>query len=111
MSFSRRDILTGVGFACSAAALRAQTRPSSAELLVTASGAKGDGKTLDTAAINRAIEAAASRGGGLVRFPAGTYLCHSIRLKSRVSLYLDPGATILAADFPAPGVLRRLRRR
>jgi polygalacturonase len=63
-------------------------------------GAKGDGQALDTPAINKAIEAAAAAGGGTVRFPAGTYLCFSIRLKSRISLYLEQGATILAADAP-----------
>ncbi|MGD0347526.1 MAG: glycoside hydrolase family 28 protein [Terracidiphilus sp.] len=66
-------------------------------------GATGDGKTLDTPAVNRAIEAAAAAGGGTVLFPAGIYLCFSIRLKSYVHLYLDSGATILAADSPKPG--------
>jgi polygalacturonase len=61
-------------------------------------GALGDGKALDTPAVNKAIEAAAAAGGGTVSFPAGTYLCFSIHLKSNVSLYLDNGATILAAD-------------
>jgi polygalacturonase len=63
-------------------------------------GAKGDGKSLDTPSINRAIDAAAAAGGGTVHFPAGTYLCYSIRLKSRVRLFLSSGATILAADPP-----------
>jgi polygalacturonase len=66
-------------------------------------GAVGDGKTIDTPAINRAIEAAAAAGGGLVVFPAGTYLCFSIHLKSNVHLHLEQGATILAADSPLPG--------
>lgn len=61
-------------------------------------GAKGDGKTLDTAAINRAIERTAAAGGGTVYFPAGTYLSFSIRLKSNITIYLDNGSTILAAD-------------
>jgi polygalacturonase len=65
---------------------------------VRAFGAKGDGKRLDTPAINKAIETAALAGGGTVIFPAGTYLCFSIRLKSNITLYLDQGATILAAD-------------
>lgn len=65
---------------------------------VRAYGATGDGKALDTAAINEAIEAASAAGGGTVRFPAGTYLSFSIRLKSNITLYLDQGATILAAD-------------
>jgi polygalacturonase len=61
-------------------------------------GARGDGKTLDTPAVNKAIEAAALAGGGTVRFPAGIYLCFSIHLKSNIGFYLDQGATILAAD-------------
>lgn len=69
---------------------------------VRAFGARGDGKTLDTAAINKAIEAAAAAGGGTVNFPAGTYLSVSIRLRSNITLQLNPGATILAAD-PVPG--------
>lgn len=66
-------------------------------------GATGDGRTLDTAAVNAAIDAVAQAGGGTVEFPAGKYLCHSIRLKSHIALRLDAGATILAADPPAPG--------
>jgi len=61
-------------------------------------GAKGDGKSVDTSPINHAIEAAANAGGGTVVFPAGTYLCYSIRLKSKVALALGMGCTILAAD-------------
>jgi polygalacturonase len=64
-------------------------------------GATGDGKTLDTAAINQAITAAAAAGGGTVRFPAGTYLSYSIQLKSNITLFLDQGSTILAADPPS----------
>jgi polygalacturonase len=61
-------------------------------------GAKGDGRALDSPAINKAIDAAAAAGGGTVRFSAGTYRSFSIRLKSNVSLYLDQGSIILAAD-------------
>jgi polygalacturonase len=61
-------------------------------------GAAGNGKTLDTAAINRAIDEAANSGGGTVYFPAGNYLCYSLHLKSKVALYLEQGATIVAAD-------------
>jgi polygalacturonase len=70
---------------------------------VRAHGATGDGQSLDTAAVNRAIAAAAAAGGGIVEFSAGNYLCHSIRLQSHVQLYLGPGATIIAADPPAAG--------
>ncbi len=60
-------------------------------------GAKGDGQTLDHIAINKAIEAATTNGGGQVLLPPGTYLCGSIRLKSNVDLHLMPGAKILAS--------------
>ena len=71
--------------------------------VVTRYGAKGDGKTLATAAINSAIEAASQPHGGIVFFPAGSYLCHSIHLKSNVTLQLMTGATIVAAPGPEPG--------
>ena len=69
---------------------------------VRAFGATGDGKTLDTPAVNRAIEAAAAVGGGTVLLPAGQYLCFSIHLKSFVDLYLAQGCTLIAADGPGP---------
>src|SRR5579862_7465986 len=81
---------------------RAADLPVPGGLDVKAFGAKADGKTLDTAAINKAIDAAAAAGGGTVVFSAGTYASYSIHLKSKVSLYLGPGATILAADPPPP---------
>jgi polygalacturonase len=70
---------------------------------VKAFGAIGDGKALDTPAINKAIDAAAAGGGGTVVFSAGTYLSYSIHLKSHVSLFLADGSTILGADTPADG--------
>ncbi len=60
-------------------------------------GALGDAVTIDSDAINQAIDKAAEAGGGTVYFPAGTYASYSIRLKSNVALFLDQGATILAA--------------
>ncbi len=66
-------------------------------------GAVGDGKTVDSPAINKTIEAAAAAGGGTVVVPAGTWMCFSIRLKSHVGLYLAQGAVILAADSPKQG--------
>ena len=66
-------------------------------------GATGDGKTVDTPAINRAIEAVTAAGGGTLLFPAGTYVCFTIRLRSKVALFLSQGCTILAADSPKGG--------
>lgn len=79
--------------------------PGSAEAVfnVRSFGATGDGKTVDSPAINKAIEAVAAAGGGTLVFPAGTYLCFSIHLKSHVDLWLDRGCTILAADSPKKG--------
>jgi polygalacturonase len=65
---------------------------------VRAFGAVGDGATVDSAAINAAIEAAAQAGGGTVRFPPGRYLSFSIRLRSNVALVLEAGCTLIAAD-------------
>ena len=83
----------------------AQTEAHGTEALynVRTFGATGDGKTVDTPAINKAIEAVAAAGGGTLVFPAGTYMCFTIRLKSNVDLYLSRGCTILAADSPKPG--------
>jgi polygalacturonase len=67
-------------------------------------GAVGDGKAIDTPAVNRAIEAAVAAGGGTVRFPAGTYVCYSIHLKSNVVLNLDMGTVIQAGETPMDGM-------
>jgi polygalacturonase len=60
-------------------------------------GAVGDGKSLDSPAINTAIESAFANGGGKIIVPAGIYLCGSIHLKSNIELHLLPGAVIKAA--------------
>ena len=116
----RRDFLklTGAGIAGSALGAATTVQPAVAKsavaksktdpaahgtLDVRAFGATGDGKTLDTPAVNKAIDAASAAGGGIVRFPAGNYLCYSIHLKSHITLLLDAGATIVAADTPAAG--------
>ncbi len=68
-------------------------------------GAKGDGATKDTAAIQSAIDACDKKGGGTVQLTAGTYLSAPIVLKSNITLQLDKGATLLGsadhADYPA----------
>jgi len=99
--------IAGAAFGAAATSSHAATntaRVSASEYDVKRFGAKGDGTSLDTAAINQAIQAAASAGGGTVRLPAGSYLCYSIHLKSNVALYLGPGAAIVAADSAGQGV-------
>ena len=73
-------------------------------------GAKGNAKAIDSPAINKAIQKAASNGGGRVVIPAGEYLCYSIKLESNIELHLSQGATIISAkptetggyDLPEP---------
>src|SRR5579862_984936 len=110
----RRDLLRAGGIGAAIAAVPAASlgaRGTQAEgatsggtnLDVRKYGAMGDGKTLDTDAVNRAIDAAAAGGGGTVVFPAGQFLCFSIHLRSQVHLVLQQGCTIVAADSPLPG--------
>lgn len=67
-------------------------------------GAVGDGTTLDTRAIQRAVDACAQAGGGKVYLYGGTFLSGTIRLKSNVTLYIEAGATLRGsrdiADYP-----------
>ena len=63
-------------------------------------GAAGDGRTKDTAALQRAIDAAA-KAGGTVRLAAGTYLSGSLVLKSGVTFEIDKGATLLGSTSQA----------
>ncbi len=58
-------------------------------------GAVGDGATLDTPAIHKAIEACAAAGGGQVLLPPGRYLSGTVHLKSRMTLFLEAGATLI----------------
>jgi len=72
---------------------------------VKKAGATGDGKTKDTAAVQKAIdECAAAKGGGTVEVPAGTYLLAPILLKTNVTLHLAKDATLLGSpdhdDYP-----------
>jgi hypothetical protein len=71
---------------------------------VTRFGATGDGTTLCTAALQRAIDACSERGGGTVLVPAGRYLTGSLSLRSHVHLHLMGGATLLGStrfeDYP-----------
>lgn len=60
-------------------------------------GAAGDGKTLETPAISRAIKACAEAGGGTVLFPAGEYMTGTFELLSHVTLYLESGAMIIGS--------------
>jgi polygalacturonase len=72
-------------------------------------GAKADGKTKNTQAVESAIAAAAAAGGGTVVFPDGIYLTGAIQLRSSVAIRVEKGATLRFSTDPAdyPAVLTR----
>ena len=64
-------------------------------------GAVADGKTLNTVAIQRAIDQCEAGGGGEVLVPAGVFVTGSLRLKSNLTLRLMPGAVLQGSHNPA----------
>lgn len=90
-------------FVCIGFAVSAQAEPIGI-FNVKDLGAVGDGKTKDTQAIQKAVDAASKAGGGTVFLPNGTYLSGTIRLKSNVTIHFDRGATLLGStdieDYP-----------
>src|SRR5690606_24838094 len=65
------------------------------DFVITEYGAGLDSAILSTKAINGAIEACHSNGGGRVIVPKGTFLTGAIHLKSNVNLHLEDGAKLL----------------
>src|SRR5579862_2724421 len=61
-------------------------------------GAVGDGRALETKALQAAIDRVAAVGGGTVVLPAGTYRSGTLQLKSHVELHLNQGAVLLGSD-------------
>jgi len=94
----RRDFLSGSSLAIglTAAGIGSAGPISSAKSLLDY-GAKPDGRTLNTKAIQRAIDDAFQAGGGLVYAPPGTFLTGGLELKSRVTLYLSAGCVLLGS--------------
>jgi hypothetical protein len=64
---------------------------------ITGYGAKGDGITLNTSFIQKAIDDCHSKGGGRVIFPAGKYLSGTIIIKDGVTIQLNKGALLLGS--------------
>lgn len=67
-------------------------------------GASGDGKTMNTAAIAKAVSACANAGGGQVVIPAGIWLTGPIQLKSNLNLHVEKDALVIFSsnrqDYP-----------
>jgi polygalacturonase len=97
-ALSRLFLLTGLA-ACAMTPYAA-----SSDCNPRAYGAKGDGVSKDTSAIQAAIDTCAARGGGTVRLTSGTYLSGPIVLKSHIIFRLDRDATLLGSsdhrDYP-----------
>jgi polygalacturonase len=98
---SRRYFLTGM-VACASISLVTSAYGQSARRRISVKdfGAKGDANTLDTAAIQRAIDVCSDTGGGVVWFPPGGYVTGTILIKKNVSLNLSQGTTILGSLNP-----------
>lgn len=63
-------------------------------------GAVADGMTLNSAAINKAIDECAQKGGGTVLIPRGSFVTGPIIMKSNINLHLAKGALVIfSSDF------------
>jgi polygalacturonase len=99
---SGQELLSGMDWVEKVGAKKSPTN--TAVFNVTDFGATNDGKTLNTKAIQAAIDACAKKGGGIVVFKPGQYLTGSVFVKSGVTLRIDEGVTLLGsqdlADYP-----------
>jgi polygalacturonase len=82
------------------AAPPAARKPGAAQFDVRSFGAVPDGKTKATAAVKKAIDAAAAAGGGTIVFSGGTFLSGPIHLKSNITLYIDAGTVLKFSSDP-----------
>ena len=95
--FARFVTLLLAAAGCLAAAAVAQPAPRAGICDAARYGARADGRTLATAAIQRAIDACAAAGGGVVLLAGGTFLSGTLVLRNDVTLRIAPGATLLAS--------------
>jgi polygalacturonase len=89
--------LTRRGLLAAAIAVSTPRFARAASISVTGAGAVGDGRTLNTAAIQTAIDRCAEGGGGTVIFPAGRYVTGTLLLRSKIALRLEQDAVLLGS--------------
>jgi Pectate lyase superfamily protein len=106
MNFRPARTATKIFPGCLIAIVFALSAPAQTRFDIHALGAKGDGRTLDSPAIQKALDDCAAAGGGQVHFPPGRYLSGTIHLRSGVTLQLDAGARLVGttnlADYAQP---------
>jgi hypothetical protein len=109
--FAMKSLLSTVALAGTSfpSGLQGMPFPAETETLIRnpkAFGARGDGRTKDTAAIQQAIDQAEVAGGGIVYVAPGTYLIGTVVLKKNVTVYLEAGAKLLGStslsDYSMP---------
>jgi polygalacturonase len=93
----RRDFLSGISLAMGGVVAGRVATAQQAAKSILDYGANPNGKSLSTKAIQRAIDEISRAGGGVVHAPSGIFLVGGLELKSRVTLYLDAGCTLLGS--------------
>lgn len=93
----RRDFLAQSSLALALSAWRGSAWARQTAKSIVGYGARPDGKTLSTSAIQRAIDDASASGGGVVLVPAGTFLTGRLEMRSHVTLFLDAGSALLGS--------------
>jgi polygalacturonase len=83
--------------ACVSQAPAASSQVKPKEFDVRKFGAKGDGQTPDTEAIQKALDECGEAGGGTVKFPAGVFLSKPLTIRTKTTLLVEAGATLLAS--------------